>query len=88
MSKVSELVEYHLKTEPIVYKYVEGPNVIYMIKSISGPNKSYNVVFENNQWSCDCQSFKFKCGVTKEGHCKHISLVTFLIQEKIKIKEI
>jgi len=94
MSGLEALVEYHLKKEPIVYKYVsENRDIgtvteIYMIKSITQKFKSYNVVCENENWICDCPSYKFKTGVDSKGHCKHIKLVIFLIDEKVEIKVI
>jgi len=95
LSKVSDMVEEHFSPRgPIVilYKDVneESGKVteIYMIKSITRKNHSYNVVFENGKWYCDCPAFKFRKGVDKEGHCKHCLLVIFLLDQKVVINEI
>jgi len=95
MSKVSELVAEHLGPRgPIVLLYKDKnentgqEKLIYMLKSITRKNQSYNVIEENSKWFCDCPSFKYRSGVDKEGNCKHILLVTFLLNEDVVINEI
>ncbi len=95
MSKVSEMVEEHFGPRgPIVILYKDKnedtghETKIYMIKSISRKNQSYNVVKDNLRWICDCPAFKYRKGVDKEGHCKHCLLVIFLLEKNVVINEI
>ena len=95
MSKVSELVAEHLGPRgPIVLLYLDKnehggeDKKIYMIKSISRKNQSYNVVKENEIWYCDCPAFKYRKGVDKDGNCKHCLLVSFLLSKDVVINEI
>ena len=95
MSRVSDLVEEHLGPRgPIVLLYKDTSTesgketLIYMVKSVSRSNQSYNVVQENGKWFCDCPSFKYRKSVDKDGHCKHCLLVIFLINQNVVISEI
>lgn len=95
MPNIVPMVKEHMGPKgPIVVAYKDvsektgEEQIIYMIKSISRPNQSYNVVKEAGKWFCDCPSFKYRSGVDKEGHCKHIVLVTFLLNENVEIPEI
>lgn len=91
LAGIDVLVSYHLNKEPIVFKYISkseetGDTIeIYMIKSITQDNQSYNVVQEGEKWICDCPSYKYRSGVNEQGHCKHIRFVTFLLNEKVEI---
>lgn len=94
MSKLSKLVEYHLKTKHIVFKHIhkneasDEEEITYIVNSITDQNTSYSIDCKNDLWSCDCSSFKYKTGVNTVGHCKHIQLVLFLIANKIEIEVI
>ncbi len=89
MISIKDMVEYHLKKEPIVYIYNEKDKVpLYIVKSILRKNQSYNCVKENDVWYCDCHSFKYRSGVDPKGHCKHIRLILFLIENNVEIKEV
>ncbi len=94
VASIAPMVEYHLKVKPIVYKYVgKDENTgesfeFFMVKSIKQDSKSYNVVNENDEWVCDCPSFKFRSGTDVHGHCKHIRLVRFLLDKKVEIEVI
>ncbi len=94
MSRVSDLVEYHLTKEKIVYKFIEKSEVtgkdeiMYQVKSIKEENQSYVVVCKNDIWYCDCPSFKYKTGTDANGNCKHIMLIIFLNDNKVEIEEI
>ena len=85
------MVEYHFKVSPIVYEYAaEQANLtegqrMFIIKSIKRDNESYNVLYDNSKWSCDCKSYKYKSGVTEEGYCKHIRLLVFFLKEGVVI---
>ena len=88
-NKLTAMVKEHLGDKgPIVVKFVDGDSVIYMCKSVSRPNQAYNVVKENDKWYCDCPAFKYRKGIDKNNHCKHIALIVFLIKEKVSIEEI
>lgn len=50
-------------------------SIKYVIKSSSG--STYNVMIENNQWSCTCSGFLFR------KRCKHLDIA----KEKHNIKE-
>ena len=94
VSSIQDMVRYHLKVEPIVYKYIskhEESGIIteiYMVRSIKRDNQSYNVVNELHQWICDCPSFKYRSGIDSQGHCKHIRFVKFLLDEGVEIQVI
>lgn len=91
VTPIDKMVEYHLKVMPIVYKYIQKEKntgkeiIIYMIKSISRENHSYNVVNEDGQWICDCPSYKYKSGTDSDGHCKHIRLIIFMLDNNVEI---
>lgn len=87
MNKVAEMIRIHMSGEKLVYKYIDdNGKVIYMLKSIKGVNQSYNVIFENDRWFCDCPAFKFKSGCDKDGYCKHIQFVRFLLDNDVEIE--
>ena len=95
MSKLTDLVRQHVGPKgPIVLLYKDKneetgvTQEIYMIKSISRVNQSYNIVEDNGKWVCDCPSFKYRSGVDKDGHCKHCLLVSFLLSNHVNIEEI
>lgn len=94
ISSIVGMVKYHLEVEPIVFKYMSKDEKtgeiteIYMVKSITRPNASYNVVLDGDNWICDCKSFTFKSGLDSQGHCRHIRFVTFLLAEHVEIKVI
>lgn len=92
MSKVSDMLDYHLKKEPIVYIIEQKENeTIYMIKSIMRDSQTYNIVDEivNNKhiWTCDCPAFKFRRKLGRST-CKHIDFIQFLLNEKIVIDHV
>ena len=41
-----------------------------------------------DKWRCDCRSFQFHTGVTKEGWCKHIVAVMKCLKDKVEIKKL
>lgn len=91
---IADMVKHHLQVSPLVYRYksetatAKQDQEMYIVKSIKRTNQSYIVVFENNQWACDCPSFKYHSGVDSSGNCKHIRLIIFLKSEHVEIKEI
>lgn len=94
MTKLSQLVEHHLKKGKIVFKHIHKneatseEEVTYIVNSVNDKNTSYSIDQKEKLWSCDCSSFKYKTGVDTAGHCKHIQLVIFLIANKIEIEVI
>ena len=90
MSRVSDLVEYHLKKESIVYEEKTDYGVLYYVKSIKRKNQVYVVEFNKNksEWYCDCPSFKYRTGVSKEGYCKHVLFIRFLNDNSYEVKKV
>ena len=85
---IDAMVKRQLVGPEIVFIFrEEGQRDIYMVQSMLRENQSYNCQQnEEKEWYCDCHSFKYRSGVNKEGHCKHIRLILFLIENNIKIK--
>ncbi len=88
MSKISDLVEYHIKKEKICYKEVRSDCTLYHMKSISRSNACYILEEKENKWYCDCKSFKYKTGTNEEGDCKHIIFVKFLKENNQEIESV
>ncbi len=94
VTPINKMVEHHLRVSPIVYRYkpdeadLKEGQEMFVVQSMKGENKSYIVMLENTEWSCDCPSFKFRSGVDQLGNCKHIRLIIFLKDNNVEIKEI